>query len=99
MGKEETESGIVEDEGSVVTTSVEVKPRRRIIKMKNWDDIVKIYNPNGVDFITLSSEQLTVYASFISYTTICASKERIKVIDKTNDAHVYVTYEGQPFHK
>jgi len=99
MGKEETESGIVESEGSVVTTSVKVKPRRRTIKMKKWDDIVRVYNPDGIAFITMSYEQLTVYAAYISSTTIFSSKERIKVIDETNDAHVYVTYEGQPFHE
>jgi hypothetical protein len=98
MGKEETESGIVENEGSVVTTSVEVKSRRRTIKMKDWNEIIRVTNPDGIVFITMSYEQLTVYAGFISSTIICSSKERIKVKDKTDDAYVYVIYEGQPFH-
>lgn len=99
MKGQEVESGIVEEgEGSVVTTS-KVAPRIRTIKMENWDDYVKIYNPDGIDFIVMSYEQLTVYASFISRTTICANQENIKVEDKTNDAYVYVTYEGQKFHK
>ena len=99
MGKEETESGIAESEGPVVTASVEAKPRRRIIKMKDWNEIIRVINPNGIGFIEMSYQQLTVYAAFISSTTICASKKHIKITDITNDAHVYVTYEGQPFHK
>lgn len=101
MGEQETESGRVEEgEGSVVTTSkVIVTPRTRTIKMKNWDDCVKVYNPDGIGFIVMSHEQLTVYASFISRTTICANHKNIKVEDETDDAYVYVTYEGQEFHK
>jgi hypothetical protein len=89
-----------ESEGSVVTTSkVIMEPRTRTIKMKNWNDNVIVYSPNGIDFIVMSHEQLTVYTSFISRTTICASKETIKVEDKTNDDFVHVTYEGQKFHE
>jgi hypothetical protein len=47
----------------------------------------------------MSYEQVTVYAAFISSTTICGSKEKIKVEDQTDNTHVYVTYKGQPFHK
>ena len=100
MEEQEIESERVEEsEGPVVTASkVIVKPRRRTIKMKSWDDKVIVYNPDGIDFIVMSYEQLTVYASFISRTTICASKKTIKVEDKTNDDFVYVNYEGQKFH-
>lgn len=98
MGEQKTESGRVEeDEGSVVTTSI-VKPKNRTIKMKSWNDTIQIYNPDGIEFIVMSYEQLTVRAGFISRTTICARKEKIQVDDISNDSFVYVNYIGQEFH-